>query len=69
MSVTQAPGVDLASSISVSLPEQTNLPTHTMLGGKKPNGLQRKEPFGFLTLDNCELAEIWAIGTWDPKVT
>jgi hypothetical protein len=60
--------VQTASSVSVSLPAQTNLSTHTMLGGKKTNGLQRKEPFGFLTLDSCELVEIWAIGTWNPKV-
>jgi hypothetical protein len=66
MSVTQALGADLASSVSVSLPAQTNLSAHTMLGGKKPSGLQRKETFDFLTLDSCELLEIWKIGTWDP---
>jgi hypothetical protein len=68
MSVTRAPGADLASSVSVSLPAQTNLPAHTMICGKKPNGLQRKETFDFLIPDSCELVEIWAIGTWDPKV-
>jgi hypothetical protein len=55
MSVTQSPGADLTSSVSVSLPAQTNLSPHTMVGGKKPNGLQRKEPFGFLILTAVSL--------------
>jgi hypothetical protein len=61
--------VQTSSSVSVSLPAQTNMSAHTMLGGKKPHGLQRKEPFGFLIPGSCELVEIWAIGAWDPKVT
>jgi hypothetical protein len=69
MPVTPAPGADLASSVSVSLPAQTNPSAHTMLGGKKPHGLQRKERFGFLTPDSCELVEVWAIGTWGKMVT
>jgi hypothetical protein len=69
MPVTPAPGADLASSVSVSLPAQTNLSAHTMLGGKKPNGLKKKEPFSVLIPDRCELVEIWSIGTWNPKVT
>jgi hypothetical protein len=47
MPVTPAPGADLASSVSVSLPAQTNPSAHTMLGGKKPHGQQRLRTFLF----------------------